>query len=423
MANFWLFIRKNLLLTVALTIFVSVAAVFALRNPLDITPDETYHYAIIQAYSEQYSPFITKQFNTAQTNDIIRLPSYMYHYLLSFPYRMLQALDLPDQTILISLRLVNVALGVGTIFLLRKLLYRLTTPRAATIATAIFAMLPITMITFGGLNYDNAMLPVAFVSILLLLSVKQHATLPKTLLLVGLLQFGCLIKYTFLPIAAVIFIYLLVLLWQQKKVVSGWRFTASPIVLALGFFLLIMTGLFAERYGVNIVRYHDPAPPCTAIHSLQECLTFPINKRDYDARLDGIEASKNPAVYLATDWYKNIVRGLIYPSPFLFLRYAFLAFVVIATAAILVHRNHGHHDSEFGWFIVGMCTLYIATVMVNNYAIYKETGFPYAINGRYLLPVLPFVVAIAWHNIEAMGRKLAIQTKRYAEPILPSTRS
>ena len=50
--------------------------------------DEEFHFGIIKVYSHHWSPFLTKQpVGGNPYGALARDPSYLYHYLMSFPYR------------------------------------------------------------------------------------------------------------------------------------------------------------------------------------------------------------------------------------------------------------------------------------------------------------------------------------------------
>lgn len=400
----WIFIA----LLAAFTFF---AGSFAATSPLGATPDESFHYGIIRAYAKQYSPIVTAQTDesVAEANDVIRLPSYFYHYLMSYPFRVLDSLSLSDREVLVVLRFINVGLGLVTLVILKRLLDRITKPVAALAATALFGLLPITLITFGGLNYDNLMLPITFTSLWLLLAIRQKADAVKVVLFLALLGIGGVVKFTFLPIALVEFCYLVYLLVRQPERLRVLATAFRRMSLVLGATLLLFLGtttLFAERYGTNILRYGSLNPPCEALHSLQACLEFPLNKRNHTAEHSGVEAQKNVIVYGATDWYKNMVRGLLYPSSFLFLRYVIFVLVIASAVAIVWFRRLGYMHREFGYFVLLLALFYITTIFVDDFRKYVQFGQPYAINGRYLLPALPFIFVLAGANLAALTRRL-----------------
>lgn len=51
--------------------------------------------------------------------------------------------------------------------------------------------------------------------------------------------------------------------------------------------------------------------------------------------------------------------------------------------------------------MLGLAIFYGSVVFLENYSTYKITGEPFAINGRYLLPVLPIILVTTQANIIA----------------------
>lgn len=392
------FVRANRIFSISLAVFVLVSVQFALHTSTNITPDEPYHYAAIKTYSAQYSPFITHQASLVETNDMVRYPCYLYHYLLSFPYRMAHGLGASDNATLVILRLMNVLLGIFTILLLRKLLTVITSRRAANFSAGLFALLPITMAIYGGLNYDNLMLTIIFASCLQLVTLRKQFSWTRLISFLVLLELGALTQYKFLPIGAALFAYMVVILikYRSHKQV---KFQITHLVSVLLVTFVVFSGLVVERYGINLVSFKNLTPTCQSVHRLSECLQFPLNERDYIAAHDNIIASLNPATYAETYWYKNMVRGVIYPSPMLWLRYVFFVALLVAIASALYHREHHYNERWIGFVFITVALFYIAIVFADNYDYYLRTGLPNTINGRYLLPALPLLFVPLYANI------------------------
>jgi 4-amino-4-deoxy-L-arabinose transferase-like glycosyltransferase len=399
------FIRGNRIFSIALATFLVVTTSFAVHNAVGVTPDEAYHYAAIKTYAAQYSPFITEQASLAETNDMVRYPSYLYHYILSFPFRALNGIGLSDHASLVTLRLLNVALGVATVLLLRRLLLAITSKKAANFSAGLFALLPITMIIYGGLNYDNLMLTIIFACSMLLVNLRRQFSWLKLVAFLALLEVGALTQFKFLPIGAALFICLVVILLRDRshKRVT-FRFTTLFAVVFAGF--VVASGLVIERYAVNMVSYKNLTPTCQSVHSLSQCLQFPLNERDYAAVHDDIVATQNPITYAAGYWYKNMVRGIIYPSPLLWLRYIFFLAIIIAVIAVLHNREHHYNERWLGLTFIAIALFYTVIVFADNYDYYLRTGLPNTINGRYLLPALPLLFVPMYANIRRSYQRL-----------------
>ncbi|HXE10103.1 MAG TPA: hypothetical protein VN554_01620, partial [Verrucomicrobiae bacterium] len=96
---------------VILALFVIQAAWIALSGLYPMAFDEDFHLGIIRLYAHHISPFWAGQPPGADAfGAVARDPSYLYHYLMSFPYR-LSGLFTHDQTLqILWLRAINIAL-------------------------------------------------------------------------------------------------------------------------------------------------------------------------------------------------------------------------------------------------------------------------------------------------------------------------
>ena len=76
--------------------------------------DEEYHLGIIDIYARQISPFIASQPAEASFHgDITRYGSYLFHYLISFPYRFISIFtdDLPTKIIALRFNCIGIVIG------------------------------------------------------------------------------------------------------------------------------------------------------------------------------------------------------------------------------------------------------------------------------------------------------------------------
>src|SRR5687768_2222343 len=75
---------------VVLGFFVFESVWIALSAIYPMAFDEEFHVSVIRIYSEQWSPFLAGQpENANRFGSLATDPSYFYHYLMSFPYRLL----------------------------------------------------------------------------------------------------------------------------------------------------------------------------------------------------------------------------------------------------------------------------------------------------------------------------------------------
>jgi hypothetical protein len=197
--------------------------------------------------------------------------------------------------------------------------------------------------------------------------------------------------------------------WQKlKKVVveiPGSIGRTSGLLLLSG--LIIAGGLFIERYGINIVRYHTPVPDCGQILSVEECSAYAPWKRDYNNELrKDPGATKNPGVFVA-DWFYGMWLRLFFavdgPATQFQTRGPFyvpgVGSIAFAVAGVILAVAYGNRLFKlYAAPVLGLMLLtsglYIASLWLDGYQTFLRTGQAVAINGRYLFPVLPFLLLI-----------------------------
>src|ERR1044071_4545924 len=80
--------------------------------------DEEFHLGVIRIYSQQWSPFLASQpENANQFGALVTDPSYLYHYLMSFPYRLIAVITDNLMVQVILLRLFNVGMMTCSVVL------------------------------------------------------------------------------------------------------------------------------------------------------------------------------------------------------------------------------------------------------------------------------------------------------------------
>lgn len=418
------FLGSNLFLYIVLGWAVFGALWIALFSIYPMAFDEEFHVGLIRMYAEVWNPFSVVQLPQYDAfGSVTTDPSYLFHYLMSFPYRLLDPLLGSEEAVLIVLRLGNVAMFTLGLWLYHKLLREVGLPAAATnVVLAIFVLIPVVPLLAAHINYDNVLMvatPAAFLlAVRIRARLRQNGTLtvwPVSLLLL-LLMVTSVVKYAFLPIAAAVFLYVLyevVRAQRQKHVAlySWWhevRELRLRAKLLLAGLLLVATFFAAPRYVANIVQYHDVVPDCAAAVSVERCRSYGPWARNYRMANDraGYETVRGPLHYTATHWAHGMWNRLYFTlagqtngyqtKPRLALPAA-AAIVLTALGVVLVvafARTLWRRYPAFTLFaFVGV--LYVGAVWLQVYQDYVYTGRPVAINGRYLLPILPALGAIA----------------------------
>ena len=137
--------------------------------------DEDFHFGIIRLYAQQWSPFFAHQpaggnVYGALTSD----PSYLYHYLMSFPYR-LTTLFTSSQTLqIIALRFIDVdgddVLVTWSLVLFHRVLLKAkASVGLANVTLLFFILVPVVPLLAAQINYDDLLLPLTALALLMTL--------------------------------------------------------------------------------------------------------------------------------------------------------------------------------------------------------------------------------------------------------------
>ena len=283
-------------------------------------------------------------------------------------------------------------------------------PALSNILLLVFALIPVSSLLAGQINYDNLFIPL--VGLLMLWVVEFDVKLKATkaadsqilIKIAALGLFGSLVKYAYLPffVAGVIYI-VLSLVWNYRldiKKFGADLINSFKIIDARTKWLLIIVSallllLCGERYGVNMARYKTPVPDCGQVMSYNECKEFGPWIRDFDP---------HPASYFWHDWLYGMWFRLFFMvdgpdtqfqtrGPLTLPAFTFIGVVVAVVAAGIFMATKLWRAYGFRIGIpLFMSVFYALVLWTNGYSSFSKTGKPVAINGRYLLPVLlPFL--------------------------------
>ena len=318
-----------------MVLFVLEALWISVSGAFSMAFDENTHLGIIRLYSNKVLPFWNGQPTTADSlGAVARDPSYLYHYLISFPFRLFAHFFSSEMAQVIFLRFISIGIFIWAILLFRRVLSRTGISKALlNVIIALFILTPVVPFLAAQINYDNLMFLAVAASLLLTqqfnetLNQKRRIDIKKLVLLLGICLFGSLIKYAFLPVFIGIVIYLIIVVIVFIRAQKGskiWRdlkkqITALSKVQAvlLIIFMLVSGGLFLERYAVNTVRYRTPTPECDQVLNIERCLNYSPWRRNYLTYQDKQKGllkplSKNPINYSISMWGKRITNELFF---------------------------------------------------------------------------------------------------------------
>lgn len=401
--------------------------------------DEEFHLGVIRLYAEYMSPFWSGHPPDANAfGAITRDPSYIYHYLMSFPYRLVSSLTENLTTQVIALRMVNIAFFTSALFIWRSVLLKSKAPQSIiNLCLLIFVLLPITPFLAAQINYDNLFIPA--VALVFLYALRIRASISKRqqisatdlwILLIACLATS-LIKYAFLPILVSLLVYFCVILYIKRKnlriIFKDFSANWSKISLFARVFmiasLLVVGVLFAERYVLNMARYHEPVPDCSKVLTIDQCKAYAPWARNYILVTEKSPTAPTSPIAFSADWFSGMwlrtffavagpSTGFETKGPLMLPAVTVIIVSVTAFMAVIVYRwriwqkYQGYVLSMFAVVSAG----YIVLLWLDGFQTYLKLGQSVAINGRYLLPIaLPIMLIGALGLNEALKGKQSIR--------------
>jgi hypothetical protein len=410
------FLGSRRFFTIILIFFILEALwlVFSAIYPMAF--DEAYHLGIIQIYSHQFSPFFKTQPHGAdQYSALARDPSYLYHYLMSFPYRLVAHYTKFQPTQVIWLRLINVALFSWALIIFRRALLKAKLSAVTVnISILIVALIPIVPLLAAEINYDNLLiLLVAYLCLFIVDVIKSGVNREvaiKPLIGVAIIcLFASLDQYSFLPIFAATVVFLIVMYWHffKHKVGQFWHSltksfgqsswaTKTPllVLLVLGIVLVFLS------YGINTIKYKSPIPNCDKILTIQQCSNYgPWVRNNIDHQTKGTfkpELDHFTVSWFVGMWYRSFfsINGNVpyenYQnfSPLPIVSIGAIIIVVTGIVLVIVYWRKVYKSNWLAGYFSAITLAYILILFYKNYKGYVYTGQPVAINGRYLIPLL-----------------------------------
>lgn len=429
-----------------LFVFIAEAVWLAITSNYPMAFDESYHFLLIQFFSHHLNPLITKQAaSTYGLGAIAHDPSFLYHYLLSFPYRLIAHFSFSLKTQVISLRLINIAFVATGIILARNILQRLGLSRAlANIVLLVFALTPIVTALAAQINYDTLLFLLSVIcfdqTIKIIQQVKKgHLDVQRVVILICLCLFTSVEKYSFLPIftgIVLVVAWYIFLYWREHKTIFLKNLSLGFVAMTLKRRLLLAaifilgSGLFINFYGVNLVKYHDLTPQCQQILTTNDCQQYYVWARNNTATLD-YKAHPTPLmnpISYTKFWFKveyyQLFAEIIPTGGLVYIAHYFYVFIICSTvlAAICVVLTFRQimKQNRLILPVLIISLIYLAGLWLDNYTAYHNLGQPLAIQGRYLIPVLIYFYALAglaFHYV-LTGKRL----KKYMlEPVVVAT--
>ncbi len=416
---------------VTLLFFAIISAWVATASLYPMAFDENVHMGIIDIYARQLTPLLTQTKEMAQYGGVVGDPSYLFHYLMSFPYRFERdVLHLSETASIIGLRFLNIGMFVAGLAIFWKSLAYLNLSRfTRNLIIALVCLIPISPLIAGQVNYDNLLILGVSICFLFTLRIigsivhNKKIAVFDTSMLISAMLFTSATKYAFLPIALAIVATLFgtfILSKNKSKItkslVEDFKKISNPARLLLAL-VLVICALLNYRYIDNVVNHQSVAPKCDSFFSQQECRAFGPYGRTYEYRqnvADNFEP-KSIVAFTTEDWVPGMTLRLFFTVAGPTNDYDTRQPVVLTQAIYIIGISMGvvmfilfglrklWRDPRI-WLIVSMIGIYCAALINQVYSGYTTTGIPAALNGRYLIPLAPIIGAVAILGISGISK-------------------
>lgn len=374
-----------------------------------VPPDENFHFNLIKLYAERsYTPFISNQEEYYWLGDVTRQGSVLFHYILSWPYRLLDSLP----ATYVYFRFINIGFAVGSLLLIQRLAKQLGLSDFVA-NLSLFMLINTLMFVFlsAAISYDNPVIMLSLLSMVLLVSVMQNFRTVPFLFLVLVMLVASVVKFTFLPLA--LFIAVALTVYYRKSIgskahlvlkdVKANLFTKHMLILIP---LLLISLIFAfERYGTNLIEYNSVKVGCAEVHSTEECRKSPLFRRG--ERVETMDREPSLSVPgFSFRWIittKERIYGIFAHESMASLSLvSYGAWAVIGLMAVAFIRKYRWKGRPLDYLLL-ISLAYVAVVAVKNFTAYMDHGiFGMALQGRYIFPVLPVLYLAGNHHAEKL---------------------
>ncbi len=446
LASDWFFIT-------IIALFVISAGWIAISGTFPLIFDEEYHMGVIEIYSRGLTPFLQSQPpEAAMYGDLTRFHSYLFHYLMSFPYRLIALFTDDLKTQVIIMRFINIAFVSIGIWLYRKvLLYGGVSKHLTHVVLLFFTAVPLVAYVAAHVNYDNfifMLLPVMFYSVLRILK-NDDRQIIWLLILITAGSVASAAKFSGLPLFMATALYALgALVIQHKRHVLShlWKQAtglSKKILIPLLLVSVLSVGIFAERHVGNLVTYGTIRTRCHHVHSHEQCMDNAVYRRNHNMVKrfqEGQWDTWSPYEYTKNRWVPHIFNDLFVTAAYVdgevalhrplgelrahggntYLRWTgWVMFVVGIVSSIFLWRRLPARNMRYLFLVTFI--LYATALWLTNYGDYTRYGVAVATQGRYFIPLLIPVMAISAMAVSYLLKKRTLKLLVFALLVIMST--
>lgn len=421
-----LFLGSSTFFYIIVALFILQALWLALSFQYAMLYDESYHFAAIRLFSETLNPVLVTQSEAYdQFGSFVYANASFYHYVMAFPYVVLKAFTSDFSTQIVALRTLNIIIAVSSLFVYRNLFRSLGLKNSvANISLFVYTLIPIVSLLSATISYDNALIPLT--GLFLLLGVRVLKASPKAFtkyfywfILVGLL--AALVKFTFSPVLLAGTIFILVL--RHKDILSHAKhitktYSRRTIIAALAP-LLIVIGLLGARYVVPQIQYGSIIPDCKQVMSVDRCYESRQYKSWDNAKYTVGERSAMSLGKYVYEWtYLMINRfdttGIQLPegpgrfNPQYGKKLPVLESLLIIGQVVIffciVYCLHRFIRKKEWQFIIVLLVALASVLFLFNAKTYYGVLENQNVQVRYLLAFVPIIIVLGLASIDAMIR-------------------
>jgi hypothetical protein len=399
------FIASKKFFYVIISLFIFQAAWIGLSNNYGSPHDEKYHVGVIQIYSQHLTPFMNGQPTSYdQFGDVSRDTSYLYHYLMSFPYRLISMITNNLMTQVILLRLFNILFVILGILIFKKILDEMfKKPIVSNLSLFAVIMTPVFTYVSEGVNYDNLVFLGFAASLYLTIKLIKKFRFTTALLWLSVNLLTILVKFSYGPLAFVLVIgtaiyYLVKKIQIIPEIKYSLKNTNRIKMILLVLLLIVAGGLFTERYVGNLVAYGTPMPDCAKVLNVERCSSWATWERNAQIKQRHLHKKRANIASYATTWVKTMESSSfgIYKTssvkkalPII----KFAGYFVLALFLLLTAFNIKYILKRPALLVaLGSIVFYSIALFAINYRDYLVLASPVAIQGRYLILIMPLMM-------------------------------
>jgi len=410
-------------LVLILIIFSAFTIFLASTIKMGISSDSYYHLEVSQAYSKTLGiPENTPE--TYQWRDITRVP-YLPHWINGRIINLNDSFFNFDEVFV--LRFFNILCALGTLVFVYLTSKKLIKNKWGQLLP-VFLLSNTLMFVFlsSSINYDNLTIFLASGAIYFLIKFLQRPIDPaNSLLMFIFLLLGSLTKTTTLPLAFIITVVWVVILFRRKvlrKEFFKQLTNFSNILIFIIFISLVILNL--RLYGVNILTYGSLTPSCLDMLTYEQCLENGVFYRNIykipkvfegnilDAAKLVLQGKRTDPISYIPFWIIQMSKKIfgIMGDKSLYMKYEFLPFyfVYFFIGIYQVFKNRKRLRTE-DKVLVGISVFYALVLLYyHNYKTYITHDWrDLALQGRYIFPVLaPMYIVFSRYFLKIKNKKV-----------------